>query len=98
MLRHVLLFLLLSLLQLALQCTAEHQILCVAHGHVHFGAQVGAQVTGKKGGSDGFVELAYRLLHKAIGLVLHPVGEGVDDPLPLADILDKRRFELPTLI
>ena len=53
-------------------------------------------VTSEKGESDGFVELAYLSLHKAIGLVLCCAGEGMDDPLPLADFFERMRLGLPT--
>ena len=97
--RRLLLLLLVLLLQLPLQRNTEHQVLYVAHGHVHLGPQIGWQVTaGERGGSDGSVELAYLSFHKAVELVLCPVDEGVDDPRPLADLLDRSRLEIPTLV
>ena len=79
--------LLLLLLQLPLQRTTGHYVLGVAHSHVHLRPQVGWQVTGEQGSTGRLVELTDLPLHHSIGLMLRRVGEGVDDPLPLTELL-----------
>ena len=49
--------------------------------------QIGLQVTGEQGSTGRLVELTDLPLHQPVGLMLRPVGEGVDNPLPLSELL-----------